>query len=104
MTTHTGALTTCAYDPVNRLTQAVTGASTETWVYDRDGNPIQAQQNRDRRRALCLQRRGPALLDWGQRRRLHHPTAGATPYSNDVNGNTTTAGATTQGSGPRSVR
>lgn len=42
MTTETGAVTTYGYDAMNRLIQAVTGASTEAWTYDANGNRLTA--------------------------------------------------------------
>ncbi len=97
MTTNTGAVTTYSYDPVNRLTSAITGASTETWAYDKNGNRTQASKTGAG--TVHSAYNGADQLCWTgtSTGSCTAPPAGATLYSYDGNGNTTAAGATTQG-------
>jgi RHS repeat-associated protein len=96
MTTDTGAVTTYSYDPVNRLTSAITGASTETWAYDKNGNrtldtkagTANVYSAFNAADQLCWA--GPSAAA------CTAPPTGAVPYSYDANGNTTLAGATSQ--------
>lgn len=97
MTTNTGAVTTYAYDPVNRLTSAVTGASTETWAYDKNGNRTQATKTGAGTVHSAYNAADQLCWTGASAAACTAPPTGATLFSYDANGNTTAAGATTRG-------
>ncbi|MFE4835266.1 RHS repeat domain-containing protein [Arthrobacter sp. NPDC056691] len=95
MTTDTGEVTTYGYDAVRRLTSAVTGAITENWTYDLNGNRTSriktgattvnyAYNAADQ---LCWTSTGTGTCA--------APPVGATTYTYDANGNQTKGGTPT---------
>jgi RHS repeat-associated protein len=95
MTTDTGAITTYAYDPVNRLTSAITGAITETWSYDANANRTVATKTGTATAYSAFNAADQLCWTGASTGTCATPPTGATGYVYDANGNTTTAGATT---------
>jgi RHS repeat-associated protein len=96
MTTETGAITTYGYDPVNRLTSAVTGGTTETWAYDKNGNRTLDTKTGTANVYSSYNAADQLCWSGASAGTCAAPPSGATTYSYDANGNTTVAGATTQ--------
>ncbi|WP_043429303.1 RHS repeat-associated core domain-containing protein [Arthrobacter sp. FB24] len=96
VTDHAGTVTTYNYDEVNRLTQAVTGTNTETWAYDKNSN--RTVDTKTGTANVYNAYNGADQLCWvgASAGTCASPPAGAVTYAYDANGNTTTAGATTQ--------
>ncbi|WP_442545223.1 RHS repeat domain-containing protein [Arthrobacter sp. KN11-1C] len=96
VTTETGAVTTYGYDEINRLTSAVTGSTTETWTYDKDGN--RTVDTKTGTANVYSAYNGADQLCWSgaSAGSCATPPGGATSYSYDANGNTTASGSTTQ--------
>ncbi|MEZ2390162.1 RHS repeat domain-containing protein [bacterium RCC_150] len=96
LTTETGAVTTYGYDEINRLTSAVTGSTTETWAYDKDGN--RTVDTKTGTATVYAAYNAADQLCWtgASAASCASPPGGATTYGYDANGNTTAAGATTQ--------
>ncbi|MFC7848876.1 RHS repeat-associated core domain-containing protein [Arthrobacter sp. NPDC057388] len=95
MTTDAGAVTTYGYDAVQRLTSAVTGAVTESWTYDLNGNRLTSAKTGtttvnfayNAADQLCWISTGTGTCA--------APPIGASTYTFDANGNQTKAGTTT---------
>ena len=96
MTTDAGTVTTYGYDKLNRLTSAVTGSTTETWAYDANSN--RTQTTKTGAANVYAAYNSADQLCWTGPTTGTCTTAptGSTSYGYDANGNTTTAGATTQ--------
>ncbi|WP_043429301.1 RHS repeat-associated core domain-containing protein [Arthrobacter sp. FB24] len=97
MTDQAGTVTTYSYDPMNRLSQAVTGTVTETWTYDKNAN--RTKDTKTGTADVYNAYNAADQLCWAgsSAGTCASPPGGATTYSYDANGNTTVAGATTQG-------
>ncbi|WP_231754834.1 RHS repeat-associated core domain-containing protein [Pseudarthrobacter sp. GA104] len=93
MTTETGAVTTYAYDAVKRLTSAVTGAVTESWTYDLNGNRLTAAKTGTG--TIYSAYNAADQLCWygSSAGNCSTPPSGATNYSWDANGNFTGGGS-----------
>ncbi|WP_285291507.1 RHS repeat-associated core domain-containing protein [Arthrobacter sp. ISL-69] len=96
VTDQAGAVTTYTYDEVNRLKQAVTGTLTETWSYDKNGN--RTIDTRTGTGNVYNAYNAADQLCWvgSSAGACASPPSGAIMYAYDANGNTTTAGTTTQ--------
>jgi RHS repeat-associated protein len=97
MTDQAGTVTTYSYDPMNRLSQAVTGTVTETWTYDKNAN--RTKDTKTGTADVYNAYNAADQLCWAgsSAGTCASPPSGATTYSYDANGNTTVAGTTTQG-------
>ncbi len=96
MTPNGSLATTYAYDPVNRLTSAITGTTTETWAYDADANRTQATKTGAATVYAAFNTADQLCWTGASTGTCATPPTGATGYVYDANGNTTTAGAATQ--------
>jgi RHS repeat-associated protein len=96
VTDQAGAVTTYTYDEVNRLTSAVTGASTETWAYDKNGNRTLDTKTGTANVYNAYNAADQLCWSGTSAGNCATPPSGATLYAYDANGNTTTAGTTTQ--------
>ncbi len=96
VTDQAGAVTTYGYDPVNRLTSAITGATTETWAYDKNGNRTLDTKTGTGNVYNAYNAADQLCWSGASAGTCAAPPSGATTYAYDSNGNTTAAGATTQ--------
>ncbi|MBT8161711.1 sugar-binding protein [Arthrobacter sp. GN70] len=96
MTPNGSLATTYTYDPVNRLTSAVTGTSTETWAYDSNSNRTQATKTGAATVYAAFNAADQLCWTGASTGTCTTAPTGATSYVYDANGNTTTAGAATQ--------
>jgi RHS repeat-associated protein len=96
MTTEIGTVTTYGYDKLNRLTSTITGTTTETWAYDANSNRTQATKTGAA--TVYAAHNAADQLCWTGTSAGTCTTAptGSTTYAYDTNGNSTTAGTTTQ--------
>ncbi|WP_251043125.1 RHS repeat-associated core domain-containing protein [Arthrobacter sp. ISL-69] len=96
VTDQAGAVTTYTYDEVNRLKQALTGAVTEGWTYDLNGNRL--TDTKTGAATVHYAYNAADQLCWAgsSAAACASPPSGATMYGYDANGNTTLAGTTTQ--------
>lgn len=97
MTDQAGTVTTYTYDEVNRLKQAITGTTTETWTYDKNGNRTKDTKTGTADVHAAFNAADQLCWSGPTAGTCAAPPTGATTYAYDANGNTTTAGATTQG-------
>ncbi len=95
MTTNTGATTTYGYDKLHRLTSAITGTTTETWAYDKNGNRTLETETGAATVYAAFNAADQLCWTGASAGTCSTPPAGATTYAYDGNGNTTTAGTTT---------
>lgn len=95
MTTETGTVTSYGYDAMNRLTQAVTGASTEAWTYDANGNRLTAAKTGTSTIHSAYNAADQLCWTASTSGSCAAPPAGAATYIYDANGNTTKAGTPT---------
>lgn len=94
MTTDTGAVTTYAYDAVNRLTSAVAGSITDSWTYDANGNRLTAAKTGAATDYYAYNAADQMCWYAPTTGTCASPPTGATTYTYDANGNTTAAGTT----------
>jgi RHS repeat-associated protein len=95
MTTVDNTLTTYQYDKMNRLTSATTGAVTETWTYDNNGNRLTAAKTGAATTYSTYNAADQLCWTHTTNGTCGTKPTGATGYSYDANGNTTTAATTT---------
>ncbi|MCZ2405038.1 RHS repeat-associated core domain-containing protein [Paenarthrobacter sp. Z7-10] len=94
-TTETNAVTTYAYDELNRLTSAVQGSTTETWAYDKNGNRVTATKTGQPTVHSAYNAADQLCWTASSTGSCGTPPTGATNYTYDGNGNTTSGGAGT---------
>ena len=92
MTTESGTVTTYGYDPMQRLTSAVTGAVTEAWTYDANGNRLTAAKTGAATVYSAYNAADQLCWTGSAGAACAAPPAGAAAYTYDGNGNTTNAG------------
>lgn len=95
MTTETGAVTTYAYDAVQRLKSAVTGSVTEAWTYDLNGNRLTSARTGAATVHSAYNAADQLCWTGNAAGTCAAPPSGASTYTYDANGNTTKAGTPT---------
>ncbi|WP_248760336.1 RHS repeat domain-containing protein [Pseudarthrobacter sp. SSS035] len=93
MTTETGEVTTYGYDAVRRLTSAVTGAVTESWTYDLNGNRLTDAKSGTATVHSAYNAADQLCWYASTSGNCSAPPAGATNYAYDANGNFTDGGS-----------
>ncbi|MBN3496579.1 RHS repeat-associated core domain-containing protein [Arthrobacter pascens] len=95
MTTETNATTTYGYDTMHRLLSAVTGAVTESWTYDNNGNRLTAAKTGTATVHSAYNAADQLCWTGALAGTCAAPPVGAATYIFDGNGNATKAGTPT---------